>query len=430
LIGGALQEIYVSGTATNCASVKITLSCGNISLPPATKVAVNPNPPYLWYYTFKNLPVSCICGGKYRVRVECDDLLESCVNDDRNAEYDLTCRPKSGISPVCPPVNWNVGPISDCNPNGTRSITVKATLQGTGNYSAELRDFSNNLLDTKTSNGPLILTHTGNYLAGKSVTFHVIVNSPAGCPGGSQIIFVPKCPDKTEKIPPSIGSGGGKVPEFEIYTGPFDEDDKHDITKPYPGPYEKKKTNKCGTMVWVVGALLSLASSLTALTIAWHLCVPGSSPPVWVWGTVAGVGIAAGLAIATWYIVCGLVPECKCPTECDWLQIGTMVALSSSAILAWLSKCCPIWFIAAAFGAVYIGALAGWVASCKPTLCRVLATQLTALVSGAAPAIAYIIWVPQIAACGSTLVNAMIATIGAILAASTAAACATAPKSP
>ncbi|MCA9946798.1 MAG: hypothetical protein KC449_25130 [Anaerolineales bacterium] len=426
-VAGVLQEIYVQGTAINCGSVKISITCGGVSFPPAT-VAVNPTTPYMWFYTFKNIPAPCQCNGQFSIKVECADKKESCTNDDYEQLFDLPCKPKPGAIPICPPVNWNIGAMGNCQ-NGKRAVSVFATIQGTGAYSAELRDKGNNLLDTKTGTGPLTLTFTGSFPGGTTQTFHVTLTKPAGCPGSSQSIAIPSC--ESPEVPSGSGSWGmqppsiGGIEEPKINPGPYEP--KQPPQK--PGPVTKK-SSKCGSMVWIVGVLLALAASLTALTLAWYFCVPGSVPPAWIWATVVGVGIAAGLAIATWYILCALVPDCECPTKCDWLQIGTMVALAGAAILAWLGACCPTWLIAASFGAAYLGALAGWIAACKPTTCYVLAAHLTAIVSGAAPAIAYIIWVPQIAACGSTLVNAVVATVGAILAAATAASCAAASKNP
>jgi len=427
-VAGVLQEIYVQGTAINCESVKITITCGGVTLPPAI-VTVNPNHPYMWYHIFKNIPPPCQCNSQFSIKVECADGKEKCINDDHKEKHDLQCTLKIGAL-TCPPINWNIGAIGYCQ-NGKRSVSVSATIQGTGSYSAELRDITNNLLDTQTGPGPLTLAFSESYQGGTTQKFTLILLKPAGCAGGAQTLAIPSCEPPKQEVPTGKGEWGmvptstGKIEEPKTHPGPFEKKP----TPEKPGPITKK-SNKCGSMVWIVGALLSLAASLTALTLAWYLCIPGSVPPAWVWATVAGVGIAAGIATATWYILCALVPACECPTKCDWLQIGMMVAMASATILAWLSSCCPTWLIAAGFGAAYIAALAGWIAACKPSTCHVLAAQLAAIVSGAAPAIAYIIWMPQMAACGSILVNSVVATVGAILAASTAASCAAASKSP
>lgn len=170
-VGGVLQEIYVQGTAINCGSVKITVTCGGVPLPPAT-ITVNPTSPHMWFHTFKNIPAPCKCNSQFSIKVECADGEEKCINDDHKKLIDLPCKLKPGAIPICPPVNWNIGNIGGCQ-KGKRSVSASATIQGTGSYSAELRDNKNNLLDTKTGSGPLKLTFTGSFQGGTTQTFNV-----------------------------------------------------------------------------------------------------------------------------------------------------------------------------------------------------------------------------------------------------------------
>jgi hypothetical protein len=176
--------------------------------------------------------------------------------------------------------------------------------------------------------------------------------------------------------------------------------------------------------VWIVGALSAIAAAITLLTVAWLVCRPGVPMPTYVWIIVGVAWLLVGLAIAVWYIVCSLVPDCPCPTVCDWLQIAVMTALASAAVAAYLSTCCPpgFGFLAAALGAAFIAALITWLARCHPNVCTMLATFLVAVSSAAVPVIAYIILTP-LADCASTFVNLVTITIGALLALITAVSC-------
>lgn len=497
-ISGVLQEIYLQGTLNTCGSVKVTLTCGAFVLQSASASIGQLGATAIWYHTFKNLPPACVCGGTIRVRAECNDGVQHCVNADCDEPFDLNCIdtfPPQNI-PKCPNFTSDKVEVSkECDENGNWKVTVTQKLDSTDKYSAELR-LGNKVLDSTNGqvSGPYTLTKTDYYPGNSNLNFAVVITYPnIGC--GNNFIPV-KLPSCTQVVVP----GGGSWSGTDYKWGDCDEQGNRQITiswvmgaKPpieaelretstgkildkkignsytlslsYTGsvkggtkfsydvitykPYYSKETKiidipacdaggdngggdggACGSMVWIVGALLSLGASLTALTLVWYLCIPASVPPVWVWASVIAIDIAAGLAIATWYIICAFVPDCKCPTKCDWLQIGAMTAFASATILAWLSKCCPVWPIAAGLGAAYTGALTAWIVACKPPKCTVLAANLTALVSGAIPAIAYIIWVPPIAACGSTLVSTIAATVGGILAAITAATCASGSKNP
>lgn len=415
---GALKEIYVKGTAIGCEKVKITIECEGIPISPET-VDVKPAT-QTWEYLFDQLPLPCACNSEFSISVECADGKEKCINKDHKEVYDLQCKPKPGAISICPQINWNIGPYSDCQ-NGLRSVKFSVTIQGVpGTYSAELQDISGNIVDSQTGPSPLTLNHSGSFPGGKPQTFNLVLLQPSGCPGSTQILNIPSCePTKTEPPAPEGKGDWGMVPP------------KVEKPKPSPGSIVEKpkvtgpitkKSNACGTMLWAVGAAMCLAAAAVAITLAVNLCVPGVAAISWWWAI--GPSILAGALIALWYVLCTFVPDCECPTECDWAQIATMTAFASAAVVGWLAGCCPLLtWISAGFLAAFGAALGAWVKACEPGTCKVLKASLVALVSGAIPSITYIALVPTLAACGSTIVAAAAATVAGVLGVAAASKC-------
>jgi hypothetical protein len=416
-IGGSLDRIHVEGSAQGCGSVEVTLTCGSVALPPV-KVPVGATG--VWSVNIVNLPSACQCGDGIRVEAACADGVQTCANSDANVPQDLVCTSQPPVVATCPTIVWGTKTVGACDANGNSTVTVTASVVGPSAATAELRDPQGNMIDTGTGSGQFPLQGSFLQPGGTTQSVTVVVTAPTGCGGGVLPVSVPAC----EEPPMPGGSGRWRF----VPGGGARKPDGNGGGAPQPDG--NGGGGACGSMVWIVGTLSALLAALLALTLAWWLCVPGTTPPAWVWGIVIGVGVANATAIAAWYLLCVLIPSCECPSTCDWLQIGTMTAVASFAILAWLSTCCPTIWLAAGFGAAYATAAIAWAVSCKPSWCTALAAHLAAIVSGTIPAIAYIAFVPQIAACGSTSVNAVIATTGGLLAAATAAVCAKAAASP
>ena len=500
-------SIIVKGEAEECEKVKVRLVCTTGLPQEQTTVVVAGK----WEADFPNAAeIGCACNNDYVVIAECVDN-PSCAA--KRGPERLECE-----GGECPSISFTKLIFGDCT-DGTTPFTIEATLTGVGNFTAELRDSVNGLLDAGSAPlSPLVLQGTGNYSG--TVTFDVKINSPSNCPGASLPISFPSCPEcpsiildydiggcdetgnrsvtvtavldspdpysaqlkdlndvvldevPTQPSPPVSGQQtlshsetlpGGTSKTYKVVINSPSGCSKSELTIDVPscregacclpdgsceemteeecrqrgGNYQGDGTlcadvqcgdhTICGSMVFIVGALFAVAMALTILTLAWSFCVPPpmGPAPTWAWIVVGAAWGLAAVAVITWYVICSILPDCTCPTECDWLQIGVMIALAGAAIASYLISCCMglWWLVAVILGLAFIGALIAWIRQCRPSLCQVLAVFLVTLVSVATPAIAYITLTP-LGACGSALVNSIIVAVGAILAFATAVSCA------
>ena len=99
----------------------------------------------------------------------------------------------------------------------------------------------------------------------------------------------------------------------------------------------------CGSFVFIIAGLLSLAAGLGVLVLAMIVCL-GISPSGILLGILIGVGAAAAVAIAISYVLCGL-GICPCLTACDWMAISWVSLLTASLTAFYLSTCCIAMFI-------------------------------------------------------------------------------------
>ena len=278
----------------------------------------------------------------------------------------------------CPPVSWHQK-IGRCDANGNREVKVKATLGGAGLVTAELRDSQNALLDSKNQAAPYDLQGAETYPGGTTQEFRVVVTQPKRCGDAKFTVDLGEC-----------GSGSSA-----------------------------SSGNSCPQFVWIIGGLLALAASLTAVGALLAVCAPTSVVvPAWLWPTIGALYLVVGALIAVWFAVCNLWPSCKCPTACDWLQIGTMSAIAVAIMVFWLGSCCATDWLYWVFGSAYLASAIAWTAACKPSFCTWNAAHLVAIVSGALPATGYIlIFLPQAALCASGVVLTAAETVAAISAA-------------
>lgn len=170
-------------------------------------------------------------------------------------------------------------------------------------------------------------------------------------------------------------------------------------------------------MIYVVAALLSVAAAVTIMTVAWSQCIELSAPPAWLWGIVAGLWIAVGVAIGAWLLMCALDEDCPCPTECDWLSLA-WIAAASSAFTAWyIAGCCGgvIVVLAAALGAAALGAFLLWYFACKPTWCYAIKLLALMLITMTIPLLGYLAAVSAIRACGNNYVAAITGTLSIVI---------------
>jgi hypothetical protein len=178
-------------------------------------------------------------------------------------------------------------------------------------------------------------------------------------------------------------------------------------------PTPSSGSSWCGAFVYVVAALLGLTLAFAIIILA--LNCHGDPVSNTLWYLVIGFGSAAVAAIIAWYVLCA-VSVCPCAKKCDWLVITWIAILVGGIVAYYLSGCCP-WMKYVAYGLLAVALLVClyWWAHCKPSSCDIYAKLLVALVSGAAPALVYLHYVPAFAMCGNGTVSGVVAAIGAAL---------------
>lgn len=300
--------------------------------------------------------------------------------------------------PVCPGF-VSEGSAEGCAPaGGTTTVHLSATLTlhpgvVDRNIRATILDESGHELAGGSGDGdsPLDLSTTTTAPAGRH-TYPVRIDHPVGCSPDGIRVTVHACGGN--------GNGGGNG------------------------------SSSCGSMVFIVGFFLAAAMATTVFTVVWATCFATGIPifpccrtpvPWWLWLVVIAAWLVAAIALGVWYLLCTLIKDCKCPTACDFLQLGVMTSLAGAAVAAYLIPCCPsVPWIAGVLGGLFVGALVTWVLSCRPSLCRILATLSLAFVSCVLVALGYLSLSP-LGGCGSELVRAIEATLGGLVSIGTAA---------
>lgn len=175
LSGDCEPIIFDPASAFN---VRIIVDCGGA---PVTATALS-NAAGAWSVT---VPIACPCGGNIRVTATCATNPE--CQDSRSLL--LPCEePPPGL---CPTVQFTGLSIGNCNPDGTRSVSISALVTPNGSCAAELHDGTPPALDSDSGSLPFTLTGSGNYSG--TVTFSVVVTSPAGCSPTTFPLGVPAC---------------------------------------------------------------------------------------------------------------------------------------------------------------------------------------------------------------------------------------------
>ena len=265
----------------------------------------------------------------------------------------------------CPEVDFDPVVGDECDEDGSRSVTVTATLNSPDLYTAELRDASDTVLDSVSGTGTQTLTHTDSYPGGTTQTFTVVITSPALCGESELDVVIPAC------------NG----------TPPLDED-------------EDEESSGCGGLrlaVAIAGALAILAALLA-------ICIPAAATALWI--------IAAFAAVVA--VIGGIIYAIFCPNKpCKvGLLITGQSSLAEGVVAIVLSACCP-WLIWAGLGLLVVGiaTLLVWKSQCNKSTCA-LAKEVTKVIGGVVlPVLGILIGVPLVGACLSGVALAWVSAI-------------------
>ncbi|MBT4045758.1 MAG: PKD domain-containing protein [Rhodospirillaceae bacterium] len=283
----------------------------------------------------------------------------------------------SGCGGDCPTIDDITASVGDCQDDGTRPVSLTAAVTGGGveQYQWSFGDGTTTTIDATVVGDP---STNHDYQAPGNYSATLTTTGPQSCENQSRSINI-------------------NIPSCEII-----DDDRW-----------------CAGLIFIVIALLSVATVATILLLGLTVCPAFAAivVPGWAWGIIAGLWIAAGLALLIWIGLC-LFGICDCPTKCDWLTIIWATALSGAIIALYLAGCCDPawWFLVGGLGLAFIVPFAYWLANCEPSLCTVLDFLLIVFGTVAATALAYIALVPIILACAFTWVAVSVTAIVAVLA--------------
>ncbi len=207
--GGIPSVIEVRGTATDCKEVTVTADCGGGSFSATVPVAADGS----WAADLA-VPsnAGCVCGKEIRIHVFCT-ADPGCFKDFSGA---IECKPPEG----CPSIGL-LAAIGDCNPDGTRAVTLTATIASATPGAAQFA-FGDGALGAAFAFPPASHTETHDYSPAGPYTATLSIILPTGCPSAS-IAVGPlaecACPEVIDLTASVAGCAGGGSAATVSFTG-------------------------------------------------------------------------------------------------------------------------------------------------------------------------------------------------------------------
>jgi hypothetical protein len=458
-VGGILQTIFVYGTAEACDVVNVTISC-------AAKAVVGAHVSNgAWVAVFPVGETGCACNSTITVYAEC--ITQQCKAGP--TQFPLQCREQDN----CPLVTAKAPSISDCNPDGSRTVSFfyQFVPQGSPVGASLILDGNPTPVDIA---APTLSTFVLTYATTLSPGTHTIayLYNPPNCGGNTTSFEVGECPvrggcpkitfkdpnfltdcrDQSRSaeifvtIEPQgapvdaqlVGAGGivlgsaiGQIAPFTLSgTQNFPNGTtvvKVIVTKPAGCQGKTEMVDvQCGPKIipppggdggdgdggWCFfGRVAIVLFFATAMFLLLvGLCL--FIPYVLIAAAVAFV--VAALVFALWWATCG--------TKCSALLLLWQVSAVGAAVAAFLTTCCfSSIYVAIGLVLAALAGFAGWIQVCRPSACKVLFELLWVFVT---PVPLIIKPLTAIAPCGNAAVPAWIGVTAAALAIAWGAACA------
>lgn len=230
------------------------------------------------------------------------------------------------VQACCPDITMTQT-VGACNDDGTRPVSVTATVSGAqGPVGATLRNGAGEEVDTATSQEASVNLADSRNLAPGTYTYTVAVDEPQDCTSESSV----------------------------------------SVTVPL-----------CDTIIdWctILKFLILFGAGFFLLGIVLLLCPQGAEPLIPV-DTI--FYIALGLAALGLIILAIAIPIyvllCR-PTECDWIGIGWQVVGLAALVFIYIALCpaCGnLGYIGAALAIIAVGLFWVWIGRCQPGRCRI-----------------------------------------------------------
>ena len=172
------NEIKVKGTASNCKTMNVSIMCGDDIATQTISVEALEHSTS-WEVIFSNEEEKhCNCNESIKVTANCNE------GSDCNDQWEnkLPCEEEPTIE--CPEISWSGITMNGC------SVGIQAMVRYSEEYSAELRNSSNEILDSFSGSGETILSYNGVI---QSEAFEVVILTPDGCIGSSLPRITPTC---------------------------------------------------------------------------------------------------------------------------------------------------------------------------------------------------------------------------------------------
>ena len=368
VVGGNLTSIQVTGTASGCDQIEVTLRCGGTLVQQTVW-----NGSGGWTATFGAADVQaakCFCQKSITASARC-------VNPNDPNCFKTVTVPQLPCSPPCPTVAWNVL-AGACKADGTQPVSLAAVIvppSGGALIQANLVEGSTVLASGTSSSAtsPLTLSYSGDFPSGGH-TVCVQFVQPAGCPGQCTTFAV----DCTGAccLPDGTCRHGATMEECQHLGGTYmghGTDCSQVKCPPPPPPDPCQKTFR----KWFCPLLVAVMTFGTAIGLALVLlagCTALASIATTLAGVGAGFAAAGAVALFLFWLYCR-----KC--LCGWFYLFLWrVLFGVGIVLAIFSGCCPnlLW---TALPMILAGILflVLWRNLCHKTLCDLLAEVVTVL---------------------------------------------------
>jgi hypothetical protein len=417
-IAGKLDHIFVFGTATDCDLVEVTIEC---TMRKTVEAKVQGG---AWVASFPAAETGCACGSIITVSAEC--VSGQCRVPP--TKYTLLCQEQTNN---CPQVFDKPLEISDCNKDGTRTVSFfyQFILQGMPVGATLLVDgvVEGSVPVMPPPAATYVLTYSTNLLPGPHSVAYVF--DPSACASHTTNFVVPPCP------PP------GDCPKITFEEPRFESDCRDGsrsvrvtaTVEPQGAPVDAKLVGAGGTVLdapppgqiakFPLSGVQNLPNGTTTISVVVTAppgC-PGRSqqvqvdcpPPPKPTGGPSGGGsddgdgdgggcffgrvlivmlfatalflLIIGICLAMPYLLIAAAVAAVvagiafalwwafCGSKCAALLLTWQVAAIGAVVAAFLILCCPwVIFVAIGLGLAALAGFYGWIKVCHPSACKVL----------------------------------------------------------
>lgn len=457
------STIHITGTQTGAClpatsgmvEIIVEVICGNNT----KKGIATPDALGNWSV---DVPLECRCNGDIVVRASCATDPTCVGTHSGNLQCEGNC-----------PTGWIEMSVGDCNPDGTRNVTLTAhvttappgtlvgqfaygdgtfgpafSFSGTGSYPDPNAPHHYappgppnpvQFLWALPSNCPPLTAVLSGLqpcpVVCPNVTVHITASQPSDCDqmsqrsvtfdalvsGGTPQYYHWNFGDNSSGMGPppfvhlysaNIASTPTATVEVTLFNGACLYMDSVAVNIPACGgpPPPPPPPPNGGEGDFCLGLRWSAVILAILATLSLYICVCVPNASVAFCWVALGFAIGSAVLLAIWLL--------WCPKPCGAaLLIGWQIALGAGIGALYFAPCCPIlWVIGAGLIAAAIAGLITWARRCKRTFCQVLVELAVVITVVVIPILAWIAGIPILAACINHIVATSVALVSAAVA--------------